>query len=108
MSPTLINPISFFITLMTILGASIHGAQIDGATIIAMSAPAIVAEYSSEAVDLNRVDQHPLSEVSSFAESTHIIGAQPSIQPNKNDKKYVIQKRVLGNATDNDYIWPSV
>lgn len=98
-------PISIVLSSAVIMGIFMHGTQIDSAASISMSIPAIIAEYKKGTVDLSKSDQHPQAEISSFSESTHAVGSQPSTQPNKdNDKKYIMQKRILGDGIDSDFV----
>lgn len=97
------------ITLMAIFGVLVHDSQINGVIALAIPAPAIVTELKTGTTNLSRTDLHPLSEISTFSGNTHNVGFQPAAQPrNENDKKYITQKRLLGNSFGSEFLWPSI
>lgn len=105
MLSTVINPISLLISLTAVFGVFIHDTQIDHATLIAVSNPA--AANNSGVTNLSPVNQHLHIESSSFANSLKY--QQPATRPrNEDERKYVAQKRLLGNALGNEYSWPSI
>lgn len=87
-------------------GVFVHDAQFyDMATLSAvMPTEAITASVNE--VDLLKNSQHIHPVVGSFSNSSI---QQTAIQPrNDNDKKYVSQRRRIGNTFDNGYSWPSI
>jgi|GEM_PF-657720 len=111
MSPTIfINPLPILISLTAVFGVFIHDAQLNSVAMAAMSMPAITADYSHGAVNLSPSNQHFQSESSSFLSSTYSLRAQqPATQPrNEGEKKYIAQRRIMGNTYGNDYCWPSI
>jgi hypothetical protein len=105
---TLIKPLPLAITFATLFGVLIHDTQMDKAAITAIVVPSAVIAgigFADAALKLN--DQHV------HTEKVHVFDtlktAQPRMQTRFNeDKKYLSSKRQSTNATDSNYIWPSV
>lgn len=110
--PPLINlPIPIIISLAASLGVFVHDMQLGGVAKVANEAlPAIVSDYGGGLIELASRTQHIHSEAGTAIYSTYNMGSQqPAAQPrNKDDKKYVTQKRLRDNNFGNDYIWPSI
>jgi hypothetical protein len=64
----------------------------------------------SQAVAFVRPEQHIHKDISIFTGAAFSAKtATPSAQPrNTDDKKYITQKRLIGNTYGSDYIWPSI
>jgi len=111
MPPTIfINPLPIMISLTAVLGVFVHDARFDKVAMTAMSAPAIVADYHNGITNLLPSTQHIHSDVGSSIGSAFSLRAQqPATQPrNEDDKKYIAQRRIMGNTFGNDYCWPSI
>ena len=109
MLPTITNPLSILISLTAVFGVFAHDTQIDNAFITALSMPATIADIKSKPAEILSIDQHVHSERSSFSGITYNVGYQPATQPrNENDKKYIAQKRLMGNTIGHEYSWPSI
>ena len=103
----IINPISVLISLTAVFGVFIHDTQIDSALAANVSTPAIVSDYSSSPIKLLHVDQHIHFDSASF--SNNLRTQQPATQPrNEDEKKYIAQRRLMGNTFGNEYSWPSI
>jgi len=103
MSPLFINPLPILISLAAVLGVFVNDTQLNS---IALTA--IAPDYSHGSVSLLPNNQHLQSESSSFLNDTFSLrNQQPAVQPrNEEDKKYIAQRRIMGNTFGNDYYWP--
>jgi hypothetical protein len=110
MPPTFINPLPILISLTAVFSVFVHDAQLNSVAMTAMSLPAITSDYGHGAINLLPNNQHIQSESSSFLSSTYSLRSQqPTVQPrNEDDKKYIAQRRIMGNTFGNDYYWPSI
>jgi hypothetical protein len=109
MFPIFINPLSILISLTAVFGVFIHDSQLNSVAMTAMSPPAITANYSHGAINLLSDSQHIQSESSFLSSAYSLRSQQPTVQPrNEDDKKYIAQRRIMGNTFGNDYYWPSI
>jgi len=109
MSPTLINPLPILLSLTAVFGVFVHDSQFDNVIMTVVEAPAIVADYNNGALNPMPSSHHLQSEISPIGNSFSLRAQQPAAQPrNEDDKKYVTQKRIMGNTFGNDYYWPSI
>jgi hypothetical protein len=110
MPPTVfISPLSILISLAAVFGVFMHDSQFDNILMTALSAPAITADYNNNVVNLMPGSHHIQSESSPIGSSFSLRVQQPAAQPrNEDDKKYIAQRRIMGNTFGNDYYWPSI
>jgi len=110
MLPTIINPLPVLISLTAVLGVFVHDTQLDNMAMTAISMPAIISNNNTGNLNPMPVDQHIHLETKSFLENTYNLRSQqPATQPrNKDEKKYVAQRRLMGNTFGNEYSWPSI
>ena len=106
----ILNPITVLISLTAVFGVFAHDTQLDKALVTAVSTPAVVADYGVSPVKLLTVDQHIHFDSGSFSGYTYEFGSQqPATQPrNEDEKKYIAQRRLMGNSFGNEYSWPSI
>lgn len=105
MSPTILNPLSIMLALSATLGIFVHDTQIYNATKASLLSSSAIAEFKGfEELKLLDSGKHVHSENSVF----YGLGyQQPTSQPrNKDDKKYVAVKRLVGNTYGSEYSWP--
>ncbi len=96
------------ISILGSAGILLHSIRLDSA-LAAWSNAAIVTDQGVSLANLQKSDQHPQTEISSFTDNTRGVSSQPAMQPrNENEKKYIAQKRTNGNEIESDYIWPSI
>ena len=106
MFPAILNPLPVMISFSAMFGVVIHDTQIYKATSLA-ALP--ISSISTQAPNLEilKTSDHIHVASASFANPNSV--QEVSIQPrNENDKKYVFNRRTLGNNFDSDYVWPSV
>ncbi|SRR5574344_1617806 len=110
--PPLINiPIPIVISIAAALGVFIHDTQLDNVVKTSAEAlPAIVSDIQGGLSELESRSQHIHSETGTTVNMPfNMASQQPAAPPrNKDDKKYVTQKRLNDNNFGNDYIWPSI
>lgn len=86
-----------------------HGTQLDEVTVSVIAAP-VVNSYEPDFVrTLSGLhDSHIHVDSGSVARIYNSASQQPAAQPkNRDDKKYITQKRIKGNSFGNEYSWPS-
>lgn len=94
------------ISFSAMFGVVIHDTQIYNMASIATSLPAEISNISVSDVEFKSSEHVHVAAVSF---SVTNISQQTSIQPrNENDKKYIFNRRTLGNNFDSDYVWPSI
>lgn len=103
---TSLTVVPLAVSIMTIAGILVHDMQIEKATEFIFHARPMV----SQAVAFVRPEQHIHKDISIFTGAAFSAKtATPSAQPrNTDDKKYITQKRLIGNTYGSDYIWPSI
>lgn len=108
MFPLILNPLPVLVSLTAALGVLVHDTQIDNVAVTALSMSAIVSDSATNG--LRSGSHHVHVDRGSFGESTRSLRThQPATQPrNETDKKYIAQKRLMGNSFGNEYSWPSV
>lgn len=96
----------FAVSIVTIAGILIHDMQIEKATELIFHGRPLI----SQSVAFVRPEQHIHKDISIFTGAAFSAKtAQPAAQPrNTDDKKYITQKRLIGNTYGSDYIWPSI
>lgn len=105
----IINPITVLISLTAVFGIFVHDSRIDEALITAVSTPVITVNYSPSPIRLMVIDQHIHPEINSFSRASGLNSQQPATQPrNQDEKKYIAQRRLMGNTFGNEYSWPSI
>lgn len=108
MLPLSINPLPALITLTAAFSVLVHDSQIDFATMTAMAVPAAIVTGDIVGLNLLGASQHIHAERGSFNSRT--VGNNQAATPprNENDKKYVAQRRLLGDSFGSEYYWPSI
>ena len=110
MSEYTLNKIPTMILLTAAFGVLMHDTQISNATITAVSPSKVVSNNHIDVMIIMRGNKHINIEINSFSDSTHNIKAQQtSTQPkNEDEKKYIAQRRLMGNSVGNEYSWPTI
>lgn len=106
MQLTFLHPLTLLLSFSTMFGVFIHDTQIYNVAHVRATKPAKVISVGVKTSKLIKNDQHthPVTGL-----STVNVTQQTAIQPrSENDKKYVSQRRRLGNTFDNGYSWPSI
>jgi hypothetical protein len=96
-----INPLPILITFAALFGVLFHDTQFDHAATAALITPVTVSDFGSieTALRLNDVHIH--------TERTSVSTSQPGLQTRgSEDKKYIVQKRLISSNADADYHWP--
>ncbi len=97
-----INPLPIVITIAAALGILFHDTQFDHAASAALMTPVSLSSYGSVETALHLNDQHTHVERVSFSNS------QPVTQPRSDDKKYILQKKLVSTTFGSEYSWPSI
>ena len=97
-----------FMTFSAMFGVVLHDSQ------LTKLADVVVSKHTN----IESIQPDEIRLLAKASAHTHVAAAnysstnsstQTSIQPrNENDKKYVFNRRALGNNFDSDYVWPSV
>lgn len=103
---TNITSLSLAISIVTIFGILLHDTQIGTATELA----ALERPVVGESINLARLGQHIHMDQGTFTGAAFSTKtAQPSAQPrNNDDKKYIAQRRYIGDSSGGDYFWPTI
>lgn len=103
---TSVTVLPFAISIMTIAGILIHDMQIEKATEFVLHG----RPMTGQAAAFVRPEQHIHKDISIFTGAAFSAKtATPAAQPrNSDDKRYITQKRLVGNTYGSDYIWPSI
>lgn len=99
----LINPLPIIITLAATLGVLFHDTQFDHAATTALMTPVTISNFGSVETALRLNDAHIHVERTSVSSNQAI--AQPRLLE---DKKYIIQKRLVSSNSGSDYQWPII
>lgn len=102
------STLPFILALTVGLGVLLHDTQIDQATSVALTAPAILATY---AIADSAMKSNDHTHVEKFAASRHLGAFRinvPRIQP-RDDNRHIAQSKKLyfGGGADTS-LWPSV
>lgn len=102
----LLNPLAILVSLSTATGVLIHDTHIDQVA-SAMSLPSVMANVdTSKTVHLGGADHTHVERASASQILLHVNGT-PKVQPRTNDKKHLLQKRVMrGQHTFDSYNLP--
>ncbi len=103
----ILNPIYVLISFTSVFGLFIHDTRIDK-VFLSASESSVVNHNNYDHIRSFAADQHTHSE-GRLMLTSGLNSHQPSTQPRgQDDKKYVAQKRLMGNGTGTSYIWPSI
>jgi hypothetical protein len=104
----ILNPLAVLMSFSTATGVLVHDMHIDQAA-SALAMPAQMASIdTTKSVNLGGAD-HTHVERASLSQSLHLHAANQSIQPRSEDKKYLLQKRVMrGHHAFDNYNLPIV
>lgn len=100
-----IKPLAFIFTIATSVGVLVHDTHIDKASVIALSAPAIIASYGlAHGVEL-KANEHTHSETVS-ENLKRMVAGQPRLHTRfGEDKGYVTPKKSVFNTSNDDQIF---
>ncbi len=103
------NHVTIVISLLAIVGMLVHDTQVDNAIVATRSNVNVRMGLDETAVRLRPVEQHThtLNELSSDFLNIKISQSN-SQNKNDNEKKYISQRRLLGNNVGSEYLWPSI
>ena len=98
----------FILALTVVLGVLVHDTQLDQATSIALTAPAVLATYAIADAAMKSNDH---THVEKFTAARHLGAFRinvPRIQP-RDDNRHITQSKKLffGGGADTS-LWPSV
>lgn len=91
------------LVLTTSAGILMHDTQIDQATATGVGGP--ISSYNVTSGRQFKKDDFHIHYERPIYESNNIARSQSRLSE---DKKYNVQKRLVGSNNDFDYIWPSV
>lgn len=107
MLPLTLNPLPVLISLTAAFSVLVHDSQIDFAAMTALAVPAAIITGDVVGLGLSDAGQHVHAERSSGSRATR--STQAATPPrNENDKKYVAQRRLLGDSFGSEFYWPSI
>ncbi|HRN90235.1 MAG TPA: hypothetical protein PK543_00935 [Candidatus Saccharibacteria bacterium] len=107
MLPLTLNPLPVLISLTAAFSVLVHDSQIDFAAMTALAVPAAIITGDVVGLNLAEAGQHVHAERSSGSRA--IRNTQAATPPrNENDKKYVAQRRLLGDSFGSEFYWPSI
>jgi hypothetical protein len=111
MFSSLLNPLIVLISLSTATSLLVHDMHVDTVASTALSMPVAAANYdaSSKLASFGG-DSHTHVERGAMAQAIiNLQGQNPRIQPRIEDKKYLLQKRVVrGHYAFDNYSLPIV
>lgn len=109
MPPIINTPLPILISLTAVFSVFMHDARFNNILMTAVSESTIVADNSGFHNTLGNTHHIHVEASSSLGNSSNLRTQQPAAQPRKdNDKKYIAQRRIMGNTFGNDYQWPSI
>jgi hypothetical protein len=105
MLPISLNPLPILVTLTAAFSVFVHDSQLDYAAISAIAVvPAAI--MTTDIMNLG-ANQHVHAERGSFARTAR--SNQAATPPrNEDEKKYIAQRRLLGDSFGSEYYWPSI
>jgi hypothetical protein len=97
MLSNVVNSLALLISLSTTAGILMHDNHLDTIATAAFSLPSMVPNYEATGRIINFGNElHTHAEQTSLSQSLQEISAQnPRIQPRTDDKKHLLQKRVM-------------
>lgn len=104
-----INSFAIAISLSTATGVFMHDTKLDKA-MTTLSLPPAIADTSASASKVLGGTPHTHTERVSFSQAVHDLKTQnPRVQPRSDDKKHLLQKRVMkGHHAFDNYNLPIV
>ena len=110
MFSALLNPLAILISLSTATGVLVHDMHIDAAASAVVAMPATIGNYDISSKLAGFGDAHTHVERGAMAQAIiNLQGQNPRIQPRVEDKKYLLQKRVMrGQHAFDNYNLPLV
>ena len=107
MLPITLNPLPILITLTAAFSVFVHDSQLDYAAITAIAVvPAAI--ITSDVMALAHSGEHVHSERGSFARTVRSNNQTATPPRNEDEKKYIAQRRLLGDSYGSEYLWPSI
>lgn len=107
MLPISLNPLPILVTLTAAFSVFVHDSQLDYATISAIAVvPAAI--MTTDIMNLGQSTQHIHAERGSFARTARSTQQAATPPRNEDEKKYVAQRRLLGDSFGSEYYWPSI
>lgn len=107
MLPLTLNPIPVLISLTAAFSVLVHDSQIDFAAITVMAVPAAIISGDIASLGLADAGQHVHGERTSGSRTMRTTQAATPPR-NENDRKFVAQRRLLGDSFGSEFYWPSI
>lgn len=103
------NTLSILLTFGVLSGVALHDSQFDKFVAAFTVEPAISIHDDSRS-EMRPGNPHIHGERVSLGQAFRSLGGgEPLMRPRgNNDKKYLLQNRLMARSYDNDYIWPSI